>query len=185
MTAESLGDKREWVLSALDRYEVPLLRFAMRLLGHREAARDAVQHAFMQLCDRWPADLDGRLGPWLFTVCRNRAIDVLRTRGRDEPFGHDGDATATSREADPADLAEQDELHWRLREAVSALPDGQREAIGLWSESFGYAEIARITGRTEGNVRVLVHRALKRLRNSPELKECKMQNAKFKMQSSK
>ncbi len=170
MTAESLGDKREWVLSALDRYEVPLLRFATRLLGGREAARDTVQHAFLQLCDRAPGDLDRRLGPWLFTVCRNRAIDVLRKRGRDEPLAEDGDSAAVSREADPANVAEQNELHRRLLEAVAALPDSQREVVGLWAEGFRYAKIAEITDRSEGNVRVLVHRALKRLREEAAMK---------------
>jgi DNA-directed RNA polymerase specialized sigma24 family protein len=41
----------------------------------------------------------------------------------------------------------------------------QREALTLWSEGFAYREIAAITGRTEGNVRVVVHRALNTLRN--------------------
>ena len=43
----------------------------------------------------------------------------------------------------------------------------QREAIDLWTEGFSYREISDITGEGEGKLRVLVHRALKRLRNDP------------------
>jgi RNA polymerase sigma factor (sigma-70 family) len=44
------------------------------------------------------------------------------------------------------------------------LPEGQREAIHLWCEGFSYREIAKIAELSEGNVRVLVHRGITRLR---------------------
>jgi RNA polymerase sigma factor (sigma-70 family) len=62
---------------------------------------------------------------------------------------------------------EKRELYARLNALVVGLPPGQREAIDLWTEGFNYRQIAGITGRREGNVRVLVHRALKTLRRHP------------------
>jgi RNA polymerase sigma factor (sigma-70 family) len=47
---------------------------------------------------------------------------------------------------------------------VAQLPPSQREAIDLWCEGFSYREISRIAGQSEGNVRVLVHRAIKQLK---------------------
>ena len=68
---------RQWVLAVLNRYERRLMRFAARLLHDQDAARDAVQHTFLRLCDQQPADLDDRLALWLFTVCRNKAMDLM------------------------------------------------------------------------------------------------------------
>ena len=48
----NLGTRRQWVLAVLDRYEAPLVRYAARLLGDGDSAREAVQHAFLQLCER-------------------------------------------------------------------------------------------------------------------------------------
>jgi RNA polymerase sigma factor (sigma-70 family) len=160
-------DRRGWVLAALDQYEVRLTRFAARLLGDEEAARDVVQHAFLRLCDQSPAELDDRLAQWLFTVCRNRAVDVLRARGRTTSLDHVDARHFAAADRDPAAVVEREELCRRLGALVAGLPSGQREAVDLWSEGFAYAQIAEITGRTKGNVRVLVHRALKTLRRHP------------------
>jgi RNA polymerase sigma factor (sigma-70 family) len=47
---------------------------------------------------------------------------------------------------------------------VAQLPAAQRDAVDLWCEGFTYRQIAEIAGHSEGNVRVLVHRAIKQLR---------------------
>ncbi len=74
-------DKAEWIRSALDRYEKPLLRFAGRIIGNSEAARDVVQETFLRLCKANPAKIDGRLAPWLFTVTRNGALNIRKQEG--------------------------------------------------------------------------------------------------------
>ncbi len=68
------GTRRQWVLAVLDRYEAPLVRYAARLLGDGDSAREAVQHAFLQLCERSPEDICGREAAWLFRICRNKAL---------------------------------------------------------------------------------------------------------------
>jgi RNA polymerase sigma-70 factor (ECF subfamily) len=45
-------------------------------------ARDVVQDVFARLCREPPADLNGRLTPWLYAACRNRAIDLRRKDSR-------------------------------------------------------------------------------------------------------
>jgi DNA-directed RNA polymerase specialized sigma24 family protein len=50
---------------------------------------------------------------------------------------------------------------------MHALPAAQREAIDLWCEGFTYRQIAEITGRQEGHIRVLAHRGLAALRRHP------------------
>ena len=44
-------ERRVWVLSALEEYECRLTRYAVRLVGDEDVARDAVQHAFLKMCD--------------------------------------------------------------------------------------------------------------------------------------
>ena len=169
-------DQRGWVLSALDQYESRLIRYAARILGDEDAARDAVQHAFLRLCDQDREQLDGRLAPWLYTVCRNKAVDQLRRSGRHESL--DGESLPgsptrqiTGRETDPAVAAERRDLAAWLRSLVDALPSKLREVIDLWLDGFSYREIAEITSRSDGHIRVMVHRALTRLREHPQIRE--------------
>lgn len=167
-------NRREWVLAALEQYEDRLLRYAQRLLGDLDLARDVVQFAFLRLCDAKQAEVEGRLAQWLFTVCRNKALDVQRrvAVGREADHGDPGlSAGQLSREVDPAAAAEDAELHGLLVLLVETLPPSQREALDLWAEGFSYAEIAEIAGRQEGHIRVLVHRGLKALREHPQVRE--------------
>jgi RNA polymerase sigma-70 factor, ECF subfamily len=169
-------DRREWVLAALDQYESRLLRYAQRLLGNLDEVRDVVQFVFLQLCDQSPEEIDDRLAQWLYTVCRNRALDALRRKGgvgwaspTDQIKGG-GHSPPCSREDDPAGLAEQAELHALLRILIEELPANQREALDLWADGFSYQQIASIIDRQEGHVRVLVHRGLKALRELPQVR---------------
>jgi len=161
------SDGRQWVLSVLEQYEGRLRRFAVRLLGDEDAAGDAVQHAFVRLCDQSPDELRDHVGRWLFTVCRNKAVDMLRTRQRTTSLGETKGPISMSKEPDPAATAERKDLYDRLNGLVGGLPANQREALDLWAEGFTYREISAITSQKEGSIRVQVHRALKYLRGHP------------------
>lgn len=171
----STADPHGWVLEAVDLYEIPLLRYARRLLGDVDLAADAVQHAFVKLCAESQARIGHRVAPWLFHVCRNRALDHLRRSGREHTLSDDRDTasptTPAGREADPSLLAERADLARRLRGLLADLPASQRESIDLWCEGLTYREIAGVTGRQEGHIRVLVHRGLTALRNHPAIRE--------------
>jgi RNA polymerase sigma factor (sigma-70 family) len=171
------GEPHGWVMEAVDLYELPLLRYARRLLGDVDLATDAVQHAFVKLCSESRERLEGRVAPWLFRVCRNRALDHLRHSGREQALLDDPRDTATtggragSREPDPALSTEQADLAARLRTLLEDLPAPQRETIDLWCEGLTYRQIAEVTGRQEGHVRVLAHRGLSALRSHPLVKD--------------
>ena len=82
--------KAEWVKAAMDRYAGPLTRYAVFITGDLELARDVVQDTFVKLCGEEPARLNSRLSPWLFTVCRNRALDVIRKESRMKLLSQEG-----------------------------------------------------------------------------------------------
>jgi len=50
------------------------------ITGDIEQAREVVQDTFLKLCRQKPAQIRNYLAQWLYTVCRNRALDVLRKR---------------------------------------------------------------------------------------------------------
>jgi RNA polymerase sigma-70 factor, ECF subfamily len=170
MSQTGTCDRREWVLSILEECECRLVRYATRLLDDEDSARDVVQFAFMRLLSQSPEELHGREAQWMFTVCRNRAVDLLRQRRRSRSLEEMAAGSGADKGPDPAVVAERHDLHARLRELVAELPPAQREAIDLWTEGFSYREIAEITGNRQGQLRVLVHRALKRLRGDPAVK---------------
>jgi RNA polymerase sigma-70 factor (ECF subfamily) len=158
---------RGWVLSAVERYQQPLLRYAVRLVGDPDAARDAVQHAFLRLCECDPQTVQGREGPWLFRVCRNKALDRLRSLRRTTTADPAEWPADDRRQTDPTTEVERHDLASAIRGLLAALPENQRDALNLWCEGCTYREIAEILETTEGNVRVLMHRALRHLRNHP------------------
>src|SRR5438552_17531654 len=65
----------------LRRFELPLLQFATRITGDRERARDVVQETFVKF-QRNGASQNPQPAPWLFTVCRNGALNVCRKEKR-------------------------------------------------------------------------------------------------------
>lgn len=167
-----------WVLAQLEENERPLLRYALRLMGLDDIARDVVQHCFLQLCDQSSAEIGEGARAWLFRVCRNRVIDLQRRSvvrvDQNQPavdFDEQGGVTfAFSREPNPAEQVERIELCDRLWSLANQLGTTQREVVLLWCEGFTYREIATITGHTDKYVRVLAHRALQTLRQNPEVK---------------
>jgi RNA polymerase sigma-70 factor (ECF subfamily) len=158
-------ERLEWVRRTLDRHEAELLRYARHLTGDVEAARDVVQETFLRLCREDRAELDGHLIEWLFTVCRNQALDVKRKERRMATVTVEAVVEATSSARDPAIEAEQRDSADHVLELISQLPRNQQEVLRLKFQSgLSYREIAAVTGLSETNVGFLIHRGLKTVR---------------------
>ncbi|MGC3967182.1 MAG: RNA polymerase sigma factor [Pirellulales bacterium] len=168
--ADFPGD-RAWVLKALDEHEGRLTRYALRLTGDMHAARDVVQHVFLQLCDHPPQSRNGQLTSWLFTVCHNRAMDVRRRGGRAGSLEQVPPESLGSDVDDPARTAEAGDSVELLRSVIDTLPDAQRLVVNFWSAGFRYAEIAELLGKTESYVRVASHRAWQTIRKHPRVRK--------------
>jgi len=172
MTSDSNdNERRAWVLAALEQHEGRLTRYAMRILGDEASARDAVQHAFLRLCDQQPSELNGRLAAWLYAVCRNKALDQVRRSGRCGQLERTDSDCLAGRELDPAEAIERQDLAGWLRLLMDSLPAHLREVLDLWLDGLSYDEMADITQQTNGHIRVLVHRALTRLREHPRTRK--------------
>lgn len=157
--------KADWVRAALAEHESSLLRYAASITGDTERARDVVQETFIQLCDEEPEKLSGRVAEWLFTVCRNRALDSQRKEKRMTPLTEFDLATRESAEPSPAMAAEQKESAAQILNLVELLPHNQREVIRLKFQSgLSYQEISRVTSHSVTNVGFLIHTGIKTLR---------------------
>lgn len=148
-------------------YGSALLAFAMSILREdRERAYDVVQDVFLKMHKHGADKIDqGRIKAWLFAVCRNRAIDILR---KEKPMTiTDASELAAVRDErpDPSVAAERREQHSQVLGMLERLPDNQREVVRLKFQSgLSYREIADVTKLSVGNVGFLLHGALKKLR---------------------
>ncbi|QHI69768.1 RNA polymerase sigma factor [Tichowtungia aerotolerans] len=156
-------DKETWILSLVRRYERPLCSYAYGLLRNLEWARDAVQDSFLRLCGQKPAKLKGREAPWLFRVCRNRSLDILRKEKPSEPLSESPE-TVTD-DPTPDQQTEQNDLIALLPRFLAKLSKNQQEVIRLkFQQQLSYREIAQCTQLSESNVGYLLHTGLKTLR---------------------
>lgn len=105
---------------------------------------------------------------WLFTIAARRRIDEIRSTKRQEArVRRDRQTTIVEHAPDAGAVAHQAAAIDRAIAIIRTLPAGQAEAVLLRViGELGISEVAVIMGTSEGNVRVMVHRGLKRLAES-------------------
>jgi RNA polymerase sigma factor (sigma-70 family) len=153
-----------WIRGVLGEYEGRLIRYASRRLPVAQA-KEAVQETFLKLWQEEPPPPEERLAPWLFTVCRNQVIDVLRKEGRMSQLSDQHSATLASDENGPSDVLENKQTSNIVVRCIHELPAAQQEVVRLkFQEGLSYQEISRVTGHSVSYVGVLLHQAVVRLR---------------------
>ncbi len=151
--------------AAVDRFAGPLTRYAMTITGNLESAQDVVQDTFVKLCAEDRSKVDSRLAPWLFTVCRNRAWDVQRKLKRMDPLSETEMRAQASEAPSPALVAERRETAGHVLQLMARLPQKQQEVVRLkFQNDLSYQEISEVTHLSVSHVGVLIHTALKMLR---------------------
>lgn len=155
------------VKQALDLYESSLIAYAASILsGDEDRARDVVQDALVKLYLTKPERVRDNLKAWLYTVCRNRALDVLRKEHRMELGNDEVLDNVTDWRPDPSQNSDSHELCDRVWVLVDQLTANQREVIRLkFLHDCSYKDIARITGLSIGNVGFIMHMAIRKLRD--------------------
>jgi RNA polymerase sigma-70 factor (ECF subfamily) len=110
--------------------------------------------------------LNGELGQWLYTVCRNAALDVRRKEKRAMPMDTAMSETFESATPTPAAIAERKDSTSRVLRLLERLPENQQEVVRLkFQHGMSYRQIAGITGLSETNVGFLIHTAVKTIRS--------------------
>jgi RNA polymerase sigma factor (sigma-70 family) len=160
------------VRRAMQEYEGPLVGYTINLVGDIESARDIVQETFIKLYEQEPGRITATgLKAWLYTVCRNRALDSLRRRKRQVSIDDETLPEFVSPDSSPDEQLSQAEEAANVLRFVRRLPANQQEVVKLkFISDLSYKEISAITGLSSSNVGFLIHTALQRLRQmmSPE-----------------
>lgn len=127
---ERVGDgDRDAFEELYRRYSRPVLALALRRLGDRGRAEDAVQDAFTAIW-RSAGSYDaerGQGGAWLYTIARNAIVDGARRRP--EPPMEAPEEASSDR--GPDERAEASWLAWRVHSALERLPEHERPVIEL------------------------------------------------------
>ena len=152
-----------WIVSALERYERHLVRYATWILGDIDRAREVVQETFLRLCTQNQARVSGHLAQWLFAVCRNLAFDVQKKENRMSSLN---DAETVGAVYDrPVQNIEREQAMTQVLRIMETLPKNQREVLRLkFQHDLSYKEISVVTNLSVTNVGFLIHTAIKTLR---------------------
>jgi RNA polymerase sigma-70 factor (ECF subfamily) len=153
------------------KYLAQVYSYAFYELGDRHEAEDATERTFLAALANLPrfeerarpADGEGAstFKVWLFHIARNVVAERRRRRRRRPETTLDTVADLAAPLDLEADAARRDEGRAALR-AISRLSGDRRRAVVLrFVDEMSTAEIAGIMGRSEGSVRVLIHRALR------------------------
>jgi RNA polymerase sigma factor (sigma-70 family) len=158
--------REKFIEQAMADFESPLIGYAVTILNDTELARDVVQDTFLRLCQQDPEKVRDSLKSWLFTVCRNRALDMLRKDKRVEPLEEVRWKKVAGPGLQPDEQADYHERLSRVMRLLERLSGNQREVILLkFQQGLSYEEIRKITGLTSGNIGFLIHTGLKRIRD--------------------
>lgn len=144
------------------RYSRPVFGLALRRLGDRMRAEDAVQETFAAVwrSARTYRPERGAGAPWLYAVARNAIVD--RSRSRSEPPGEPPDLPSS--DPGPEERAEASYTSWRVHRALEELPMNERDVIELaYYGGLSQSEVADFLGIPLGTVKTRTRAGLGRL----------------------
>jgi RNA polymerase sigma-70 factor (ECF subfamily) len=155
-----------------DRYAGSIYGYLYRYLGDAAQAEDLTSEVFLRLLRalntrRAPRE---RLQGWLYRVAHNLAMDWFRQQAR--TLSVTLNEEMSSGDDLPAATLEKRLAQEQLRAGIRKLTADQQQVILLrFGEGFKVAEVARLMGKSVGAVKILQHRAVKRLRRVMEESE--------------
>ncbi len=141
-------------------------RYILARTGNTYDAEDLAEEVFMRVLDaierfQWR---EAPFSAWLFRIAHNAVISQRRkdgARGRPTPLTEDLSVDTQG----PDELVENRLVLNEVMRAAQGLPDAQRQVISLrFAAGLSVAETARAMGKGEGNVKVIQHKAIAKLR---------------------
>jgi RNA polymerase sigma-70 factor (ECF subfamily) len=170
-----------------DRYAEAIYRYLYRYLGDAAQAEDLTSEVFAKLLQV----LDTRQAPykhlqgWLYRVARNLAMDWFRQQAKGAPLPLDEHAHLMEHSDlvmdgdSPSFVIERRQTRQRLRAAICQLTAEQQQVILLrFGEGLKISEVSQVMGKSQGAVKILQHRAVKRLAKLLEREEIQFHEQK-------
>lgn len=158
------GDTRAFE-TIFRRYETRLVAYAARYINSLDLAKDICQEVFLKLIAKPPSSLVyDNLGPWLFKVTRNLAIDKRRRR-KFEITGDEKDFPEAREERNPLQTLSDKNDARLIRKLVNELPQELRDVVELRIDgNVPFKEIAEILDIPQGTALWRMHRSVEILR---------------------
>jgi RNA polymerase sigma-70 factor (ECF subfamily) len=153
------------------RYLTPIYRYVRSQTPDDATAEDLTAHVFFRaLSSAATFRADGCYKAWIFRIAHNTIVSWRDRSGRAQPV--EAVPEAADPAPSPASQAIAREARGHIWKKVAELPDAQREVVTLkYVEDLSNEEIAKVTNRSRGAVRILMHRARSKLRHSLEGKD--------------
>ena len=148
-----------------DRHVQQIYRFVYSRLREQAAAEDVTSEVFLRAMRSLPRYQDkGRpFTAWLYQIAANLVNDRYRSARRVEDIDAVYDLSADL--PDTGDVAARRDLLRRIGQVIDRLPAAQRTAMVLkFQEDMKLEDIAAVLGKSEGAVKLLIHRGVTRLR---------------------
>ena len=143
------------------------VRFCMKMLGDEQSALDIVQDSFADIyVQRERISVSGAFRTYLFAVVKHKALDELRrnSRHRTEELDAEKMEMPGCSPPSPEEIYVKKEEYAELLQWIEELPEDYRQALILFCvDGLSYEEIAEAMGKNLPQVRILLHRARKKL----------------------
>jgi RNA polymerase sigma-70 factor (ECF subfamily) len=166
------GDKEAYAL-LVQRYNGPLFRYLLRMVGQHDEAEDLAQEAFMRAYISLASyNPEYRFSTWLFRIGTNLALNCLKARRRvisldslqNQPDRAPIEIADKREDLDPDRHVERKELALLVQQCLEELPPAYRTVVTLRHiAELSYAEISSSTGIPLNTVRSRLHRGRERL----------------------
>ena len=166
------GDKLAYGM-LYTQYLNEIYRFVLFKVGSELTAEDITEEAFLKTWERLPKiyKKDGKIDnfrAWLYRTANNLVIDYYRKKKPVSNIDH----TEPSHAAKPEELTQKHEVSRELTQSIKELdPESQQIILLRVVNELPHKEIAKIMNISEGNARVLLFRALKKLKEMLKEKE--------------
>ena len=166
LVEEAVGGDANAFGRLYDMYVDRIYRHACYRVGSTEDAEDLTQQVFLrawQAIGRYKKTSSPFL-TWLMRISHNLVIDFYRSK-KDKTY-LDFEIASSDSHSNPERVVEMEFDQQQLRRAILRLSADQQQVILMsFIEGFSYSEIASTLGKSEGAIRVIQHRALKKMRN--------------------
>ncbi len=159
---KAAGGDPEALTLLIDRYKDIAYNLALSIVKNPEDARDITQDSFLKVLEKICSFRnDSKFSTWLYRIVYNQSIGFLKKAHHTSPIDSDLHDNKTESEND------SDELNRELYRAINSLAETDKNIIMLfYLAEKSVKEIALITGLSRGNIKVILHRARKKLYNT-------------------
>jgi RNA polymerase sigma-70 factor, ECF subfamily len=153
-----------------DYFSSKIYAFTLARVGNQDTAEDITQSVFLKIIQKIETfdDQRGNFSGWVWQIVRNTLVDYYREK-KTVPFL----TKSEEGEGEYVDVVDEKQSPWeelRVQEILTYIKkwDEEEQEIFMlhYISSFSYSEIAKMTGKKEGNLRVTIHRLRKRLQQA-------------------